>query len=182
MRILLLLLSILYFGGQESQALSKEIETVPYVDVERYMGKWYEIASIKKWFSIGCVGSTADYTLLDDGKVLVYNSCYQWSFNGRRRSAVGKATVVDKESNAKLSVKFSNNPFKGKYWVIELDEEDYQYAVVGHPNRQYGWILSRTPKMDQELLDELFRRLEEDHGYVLEWFSLTKQREVEEEK
>ena len=130
------------------------LETVPYVDVEKYMGIWYEIASFPQQFQKGCHCTKAEYTLnKKEGFVEVKNSCRKNGADGKLDEATGKATIADKKTNAKLEVEFFW-PFKGKYWIIEL-ASDYSYAVVGHPNREYLWILSRTPKMDTATYDML---------------------------
>ena len=137
------------------------LETVAYIDLGRYMGKWYEIASFPQWFQKGCVATTATYTLRQDGKVDVLNQCRDKTLEGKERAAKGKAWVVDKKSNAKLKVRFFW-PFSGDYWIIDLGD-DYQYAVVGHPKRNYLWILSRTPQMNPELFDRILAKLRTLH-------------------
>ena len=136
----------------------KPLETVNFVDINRYIGEWYEIARYEHRFQKGCVGSKATYSLRDDGKITVVNECFEKSFSDNIRSAKGKAWVVDKQSNAKLKVSFFW-PFSGDYWVIDLGE-NYEYAVVGHPGRKYLWILSRTPEMDENVYNEILARLE----------------------
>lgn len=131
----------------------KELETVPKVDVQRYMGKWYEIASFPQSFQKGCSCTVAEYELMDNGKVRVTNSC---DAKGKRKVAKGKAWVTEKSTNAKLKVSFFW-PFSGKYWIIDL-ADDYSYAVVGHPNRDYLWILSRTPQMDAQTYQQITER------------------------
>jgi len=133
------------------------LEVVPYVDLKRYIGTWYEIARFPHRFQEGCVGSNATYTLLEDGKIGVLNQCHKGSLNGEISSVQGKAWVTDTKTNAKLKVRFFW-PFTGDYWIIDL-EENYEYAVVGHPNRQYLWILSRTPEMDEALYDRILKKL-----------------------
>jgi len=88
------------------------------------------------------VGSKATYTLRDDGNISVLNECYDETFDGKIRSAKGKAWVVDKETNARLKVSFFW-PFAGDYWIVDL-AKNYEYAAIGHPTRKYLWILSRT--------------------------------------
>lgn len=129
------------------------LEVVSYVDLDRYAGTWYEIATIPQRFQRGCVAVTAEYSLRPDGDIKVVNSCRRETLDGPVRRVRGKAWVVDKQSKAKLKVRFFW-PFSGDYWVIGLDP-DYQWAVVGHPNRRYLWILSRAPHMDEGLYDEL---------------------------
>jgi len=136
-----------------SAALRQPLEVVPYVDLQKYLGTWYEIATIPQRFQKGCVGVTAEYRLRPDGDIDVVNSCRQDKLDGRERTARGKAWVVDKKTNAKLKVRFFW-PFTGAYWIIGLDA-DYKWAIIGHPNRNYLWILSRTPQMDGVLYEEL---------------------------
>jgi apolipoprotein D and lipocalin family protein len=138
-----------------------EVATVPGVDLERYAGKWYEIARLPNRFQSDCAGATAEYGLRDDGKVSVVNTCYQE--DGTLRSVQGTARPID-ETNARLVVRFDGIFFKlfswlikPNYWVLELDS-DYQYAVVGTPDRKYLWVLSRTPRMDEAT----YRRLLEN--------------------
>jgi apolipoprotein D and lipocalin family protein len=133
------------------------LETVAHVDLGRYLGTWYEIASFPQSFQRGCTASTASYAKRSDGQIDVVNRCRQDSIDGPEKSAHGRARVVDKSSNAKLEVSFFR-PFWGDYWIIELGS-DYEYAVVGHPSRDYLWILSRTPSMDSRLYEAILARL-----------------------
>jgi apolipoprotein D and lipocalin family protein len=123
-----------------------ELKTVPYVDLTRYLGKWYEISAFELWFEKGCKGVTAQYSLLQDGRIRVINSCFQGSLDGKLKIANGKAKVVDTTTNAKLKVSFFW-PFSGDYWIIDLGE-NYEYAVVGSPDRKTLWVLSRAPTID----------------------------------
>ena len=134
------------------------LRTVERVDLQRYLGRWYEIATIPMSFQKGCTGVTATYSLRPDGDIKVVNTCRQDSLDGPERSAEGKAWSVD-PSNAKLEVQFFW-PFHGSYWVIDLDPE-YRWAVVGHPSRKYLWILSRTPRMDDATYEGILSRLRE---------------------
>jgi len=133
------------------------LEVVDSVDLDRYLGRWYEIASYPMYFQKGCTATTADYSLREDGLIEVINSCRKKTLDGKLKQAKGKAKVVDTETNAKLKVSFFG-PFWGDYWVIDLDP-DYQWAVVGGPKRKYLWILSRKPQMDPALYDEIVARL-----------------------
>jgi apolipoprotein D and lipocalin family protein len=126
------------------------LEVVPHVELEKYLGKWYEIAHLPAKFQEGCNETTATYTLSKDGSISVLN---QSTKNGKIKQAKGKAKVVDKNSNAKLKVTFFW-PFYGDYWIIKLGN-DYDYSVVGTPNLKYLWILSRTPQMDDKLYSQL---------------------------
>lgn len=133
------------------------LETVAHVDLQRYTGTWYEIASYPNRFQKGCVATRADYRLLEDGRIEVLNQCRQENLDGTLRSARGLARVADPVSNARLEVSFFR-PFWGDYWVIDLDP-DYQWAVIGHPGRDYLWILSRTPLIDEALYQRLLAGL-----------------------
>jgi apolipoprotein D and lipocalin family protein len=127
------------------------------VDLQRYQGTWYEIASFPQRFQKGCHCTSATYTATQEEFVVVENRCRKDSINGEESYIKGKAYIVENTNNAKLEVEFFW-PFKGDYWIIDLDK-DYQYAVVGHPNREYLWILSRTPQMSDSLYNEITKRI-----------------------
>lgn len=137
------------------------LQVVPFVDISRYTGTWYEIARYPHKFQKGCVGSRATYTLRDDGKLSVLNECHEESDKSKLRSAKGKAWIVDPNTNSKLKVSFFW-PFSGDYWIIDLGR-DYEYAVIGHPGRKYLWILSRTQEMDESVYEGILSRLKEQH-------------------
>jgi apolipoprotein D and lipocalin family protein len=145
------------------------LQVVPKVDLGRYAGRWYEIASFPQSFQRGCTDSRADYRLRGDGTVEVLNSCLR---DGRVDTAKGKAWVVDAATGAKLKVSFFW-PFRGDYWVIELGG-DYEYAVVSAPSMKYLWILSRTPRMDEQRYQEIVGRLQE-RGFDVAKLSRTPQ-------
>jgi apolipoprotein D and lipocalin family protein len=128
-------------------------EVVPHVDLTRYLGTWYEIATIPQRFQKGCVAVTAEYSLRDDGDIRVVNTCRQDTFDGPIRQVRGKARVTDPLTNAKLKVTFFW-PFSGPYWIIGLDP-DYRWAIVGNPKKSALWILSRSPVMDDRLYEGL---------------------------
>jgi apolipoprotein D and lipocalin family protein len=136
------------------KVLSNTLEVVPHVDLQKYLGKWYEIAHLPASFQEGCTETTATYSLLSNGKVSVLNECIR---KGKPKTAKGTAKVADKITNAKLKVTFFW-PFYADYWIIKLGE-NYEYAVVGTPNRKYLWILCRTPQMREMLLLELIEFL-----------------------
>ena len=140
------------------------LQTVAKVDLSRYTGTWFEIASYPQRFQEGCTGTTATYTLRDDGEIGVVNRCRKGSLQGEEDSAEGRARVVDKTTNAKLEVTFFW-PFWGDYWIIDLDP-GYQWAVVGHPNRRYLWILSRQETLADEIMVGIRTRLQQQ-GYDL---------------
>lgn len=127
-----------------------EVTTVAHVDLNRYLGKWYEVASIPQFFQKQCVGnSTAEYSFAEKGRIRVFNSCDTAS--GKRSAAEGRAKIVDSQSNSKLKVTFVKLIgwifwFGGNYWILDL-ADDYSYALIGDPTTKYAWILSRSPSM-----------------------------------
>ena len=128
------------------------LATVPQVDLDRYVGRWHELARTPNWFQRNCAADvTADYARRPDGTVSVVNSCRR--ADGAVDRAEGTARVVDPATNAKLEVAFAPEALRwipavwGSYWVIEL-APDYRYAIVGEPSRAYLWVLSRTPALD----------------------------------
>ena len=150
---------------------SFSVETVPYVDLSRYLGTWYEIASYPAFFQRGCVATKATYSSREDGKIAVLNECRKNTLDGPLKSANGIATVVDTESNAKLKVRFFI--FSGDYWVIDLDD-DYQWAVVSTPTQKYLWILSRQKTLEPAVLNGILDRLKEN-GFDLTKLRMTLQ-------
>lgn len=138
------------------------LETVPFVDPKRYAGLWYEIASFPQRFQRGCHCTTARYETTEKGYLTVENRCNKDSVNGPESSIKGKAFVEKNSGNAKLKVQFFW-PFRGKYWIIDL-ADDYSFAVVGHPNRDYLWILSRTSAMNENVYEEIKKRIS-DKGF-----------------
>ena len=151
----------------------QKLETVSKVDLKKYAGKWYEIASYPQRFQKGCHCTTAEYSLSEKGYVIVENRCNKDSINGKESYIKGKAFVEKNSGNAKLKVQFFW-PFRGKYWIIDL-APDYSYAVVSHPNRKYLWILSRTPKMEDTIYQGILSRLKEN-GFDLSKLSITVQK------
>ena len=141
--------------------------TVPTLDVGRYLGTWYEIARFPSYFERGCVGTTATYSLRSDGDIEVLNRCVKGSLQGKLKEAKGKAWVPNPSEPGKLKVQFFW-PFRGDYWVVELGE-NYQYSVVGNPDFDYCWILSRTPTLPAEVYEGIVSRLKE-RGYPVERF------------
>jgi apolipoprotein D and lipocalin family protein len=146
-RVKITLLSLI-FGTLVQSAFASE--TVPHVDLNRYAGKWYEIAAIPQSFQRQCVtGTTAVYNLLNNGLVQVINSCTK--ADGTRNVAQGRAYSTDPVTNSKLIVTFVKIIdwvflFGGDYWIIDLDQ-NYQHVLVGSPNKDYSWILARNPKL-----------------------------------
>lgn len=139
---------------------------VSHVDLQRYVGLWHEIARIPNRFQTQCASDvTAEYEIDEDGRIHVTNSCAE--DNGKISRASGIAKVVDTETNARLKVSFVSflgvRPFWGDYWILGLGN-DYEYAVIGTPNRKYGWILARRPDLDPDTMAEIWR-IVEAQGY-----------------
>ena len=133
------------------------LDTVDTVDLDRYMGTWYEIMRLPNSFQSDCWNSTAEYEIIDSETVRVINRCREDSVRGEESSVTGKAWVVEGSNNSKLKVSFFW-PFKGDYWILELDE-NYQWVAVGAPSREYLWIMARQPRWDAVPLEDLKRRL-----------------------
>jgi len=151
---------------------------VEQVDLNRYVGLWYEVAKIPNSFQDQCAyGTTAEYKIDEDGDIIVTNSCYDK--DGKIDVAEGLAKVVDKKTNSKLEVSFVSflgiRPFWGDYWIIGLDE-NYEWAVIGTPGRKYGWILSRTSSLPGETIRKIYSILEEKN-YNPDDFEMSEQKE-----
>lgn len=151
-------------------------QTVKHVDIERYMGLWYEIAKFPVFFERGLVGVTAEYSLESEGRIRVRNHGFKKTFNGDESTIEGYATVSDPEVPAKLQVRFDPFPvrfFPADYWIIDLGK-NYEYAVVSNQSRRVLWILSRTPAMDADVYEQIQARLVEQ-GFDVERLEKTVQ-------
>lgn len=148
----------LFFAGCAS---APPPQTVNSVDLKRYVGEWHEIARYPNWFQRNCARQvTATYAPNADGSISVLNSCAK--LNGKTETAKGRATVVPGSGNAKLKVSFAP-PFKGDYWILAVDP-NYQWALVGHPSRNYLWILARDSQITPKLYAKIVQ-LAVDQGY-----------------
>ncbi|MEO1039656.1 MAG: lipocalin family protein [Pseudomonadota bacterium] len=123
-------------------------------ELDRYLGRWFEIARYDNRFERGCDGVTATYATRPGDEITVINTCRQGGLDGEVEAIEGRARQVD---GAKLEVSFFG-PFWGDYWVIELDEA-YQWSVVSEPQGRFLWILSREPQMDEAVLNARLERL-----------------------
>ena len=139
-----------------ARAGENPLPTAASVDLERYLGSWYEVARLPARFEKDCAGVTATYSRRDDGSIEVRNRCVKGALGGEAREAKGTAKVTDDKSNAKLKVTFFW-PFWGDYWILEVGS-DYEYALVGEPDRDYLWILSRTPVLPEPKVEQLLTR------------------------
>lgn len=158
-------LGLLALGAlaQPASVSQQPLATIAALDVPRYMGNWYEIAKYPNSFQKKCVANTqARYSLLSDGHLQVVNRCRLE--NGQTSEAIGAAKQQGEASSPKLKVRFAPAWLSfipavwGDYWVIDLDPT-YQLAAVAEPEREYLWILSRTPKVDSKNYQALLERL-----------------------
>lgn len=124
------------------------------VDLQRYLGRWYELARYEQGFQKDCDGVTADYALRDDGMISVLNSCRRP--DGKVTQAKGRAKIVDAVTGAKLKVSFFG-PFYGNYWVLDR-AEDYSWAIIGEPSGRYLWVLSREANPGEASVEALIAR------------------------
>lgn len=150
------------------------LETVPVLDVNRYLGRWYEIARFQHSFEKTLVGATAEYALRDDGRVSVLNSGFKRALDGKYTKATAVAWVPDPARPGALKVKFFGL-FTSDYLVMGLGE-DYEWAVVGNDDREYLWFLARTPEVSPELLERM-KAIALDQGYELSGLYLVPQKE-----
>lgn len=128
-----------------------DTRTVKNVDLERYMGLWYEIARFDHFFERGLVGATAEYTLKNNGKIRVVNRGYKGKLTGKLKSAKGKAFIPDSSFPGKLRVSFF--PFiYSDYYILELEPENYDWVLIGSSSPGYLWILSRKPHLSPDTL------------------------------
>lgn len=140
------------------------------VDLQRYLGKWYELARYEQGFQKDCDGVTAEYALKDNGDISVLNRCRKP--DGSIDDARGNAKIVDKVTNAKLKVSFFG-PFYGDYWILDR-ADDYSWAIVGEGSGRYLWLLSRQAEPGQEALDAQIARAR-SLGYDTSMLRITKQ-------
>lgn len=136
--------------------------TITMFDLNRYLGKWYEVARYDHAFERGLVGTTAEYSLLDDGKIKVLNSGYINTLDGTYQQSVGKAKPNRNGKAGQLRVSFFG-PFYSDYYILDL-APDYSYSVVGSSSPKYLWILSRTPHLSPKVQSEILTNLQQ-RGY-----------------
>ena len=137
------------------------LQTVAAVDLNKYLGKWYEIYRLPNWFEDDdCVTVTAEYGLRSDGGVSVLNTCHKAS---KKEEAKGIAKIVEGSNNSKLRVSFFR-PFYGDYWILDL-ANDYSWVLIGEPAGKYFWILARDKKLSPELEESLLVKAEK-LGYL----------------
>ena|SRR5882672_6684973 len=138
-------------------------DVAPSVDLERFQGKWYEIAKLPRLTETNCTGTVATYRLRPDGDLEMKSECHVDSLDGPPKAISAKAIVPDRTVTAKLALDIAG--FYGDYWILEVGDA-YEYAVVGHPSREYLWILSRTPSLEQNTLHAVLKRAKAQHYNV----------------
>ena len=164
-RLLLIFSIFLIFSCSKTNSQMIDQTTVKELDMNRYLGKWYEISRFPHSFEKNLVGVTATYSSREDGKIKVLNQGFKNTLNGEPSEAVGKSKIPDKMEPGKLKVSFFWI-FYADYYVLELDE-NYQYVMIGSSSPKYFWILCRTPHMDSETYEMLLEKARK-RGYNLE--------------
>jgi apolipoprotein D and lipocalin family protein len=150
------------------------LETVDSVDVEEYLGRWYEIARFPHGFEKNIVGAMAEYSLREDGKIKVVNSGYRNSLDGEFVQVEAVAWVPDPAKPGALKVEFF--PFiAADYLIFGLDQENYQWALVGNDSRKFLWLLSRRPEISDGLYDEMVD-IAAEHGFEVENLEMVPQK------
>ena len=156
-------LSLALFGlCATAMAQKVDNSTITALDLDRYLGQWYEIARYDHSFERDLVGCKAEYSMRDDGKIKVVNSGYLKTLDGSYKESTGKARNKKNGTPGQLQVSFFG-PFYGDYNIMEL-APDYSYSVVGSSSPKYLWILSRTPQLTTATKDKILRNLRQ-RGY-----------------
>ena len=137
---------------------SQPLRTVPHVDLPRYMGDWRVISEIPYFAEKGCVDSVESYALLPDGTIHNWFTYRKNSFSTPQKRINAHAVVINKQTNAEWRVKFLGGLFSAAYLVIDLDP-DYHWIVVGHPSRNYGWIMAREKTLPEPTYHAILQRL-----------------------
>lgn len=177
-KILFLMATVFILNSCSQTKNMVDTTTVKKLEIDRFLGTWYEIARFDHSFEKNLVGVTATYSMQEDGKIKVLNQGYKNSLDGKLSQAVGKAKIPNPNDPGKLKVAFFWF-FYADYFVMELDEENYEWAVIGSSSPKYLWILSRKPQMDPALYQDLINRIEK-RGYQLQNLILVKQNETAE--
>jgi len=159
-------LSVLLVGGCASAPEGLvPLQTVAPVDVQRYLGRWYEIARFQHRFEKSIVGATAEYSLRKDGRIQVVNSGFKNDLNGKYTQVKAVAWVPDPARPGALKVRFFGL-FTSDYLIFGLDQEGYSWALVGSDTRDFLWFLARTPEISEELFERM-REIARAQGYDL---------------
>ncbi|HKM08314.1 MAG TPA: lipocalin family protein [Sphaerochaeta sp.] len=153
----------------------KDLQTVPSLDLAKYLGRWYEIARFAHGFEKKLVGVTAEYSLRKDGRIQVVNSGFKHNLGGSYGKAKAVAWRADEAVPGALKVRFFHL-FSSDYLVFGLDDEHYRWAVVGNNDRSTLWFLSRTVEVSPALLDQM-KALASNQGYDLSGLEMVEQQE-----
>ncbi|SEG26095.1 lipocalin family protein [Parabacteroides chinchillae] len=166
-----------YILLMNTSCIQRDIDktTIKTIDIDKYMGKWFEIARIDHRFEHNLVGVTAQYTKLPNGKIQVINSGYWNDFSGDFKTAKGVAKITNASEPGKLKVSFFLW-FYAEYNIMELDSKNYSYALIGSNTSEYLWILSRTPQLPEETIRLLLNKAEQ-RGYDISIVKRIKQKE-----
>jgi apolipoprotein D and lipocalin family protein len=153
--------ALLYSRATRSPVINAKVpEPAKPVDLDRYLGVWFELARHENRFEKGLDAVTAEYSLDEDGTIQVVNSGSQGGPKGERSSVEGHAIVADKASNAKLKVSFFGPFYTGAYWILDHGD-DYEWSIVGEPSGRYLWVLTRDPKPEAAAAEAIMKRVEE---------------------
>lgn len=172
MKKILVIISTLFVSG--CLGMPENITPVSGFEINRYVGKWYEIARLDHSFERGLTQVTAQYSLREDGGVSVVNRGFSKT-KGEWKEAEGKAYFVNSAQEGYLKVSFFG-PFYGSYVVFELDKDNYQYAFVSGPDLSYLWLLARTPELKPEII-ERFRAVSKKLGFDMDKLILVEHNE-----
>ena len=150
-------------NGSSNMKRTQPLRTVSHVDIPKYMGDWRVIANIPYFAERGCVDSIESYGLNPDGSIANWFTFRKKTFEAPQKKITAKAKVVNTETNAEWKVYFFGGIIRASYLVLDRDP-DYQWTVVGHPSREYGWIMARAKTIPEKTYQEILKRLEEQ-GY-----------------
>ncbi|MBF4359466.1 lipocalin family protein [Vibrio anguillarum] len=160
MRAIVLILCAVLLNG--CLGMPESVKPVSDFELNNYLGKWYEVARLDHFFERGLSQVTAEYSARNDGGVSVLNRGYSEE-KGEWKEPEGKAYFVNSPTDGYLKVSFFG-PFYGSYVVFELERENYSYAFVSGPNTEYLWLLSRTPRVEPDILEK-FVQMSKERGF-----------------
>ena len=175
---IMLLISLIFLSSCATNEFADDpLETVESLDLERYLGRWYEIARYQSGFEKNIYGATAEYSLREDGRIQVVNSGFKKSLDGKYTSVKAVAWREDDNVPGALKVKFFSL-FTSDYLVFGLDQDNYEWALVGNNSRKFIWFLSRKPTISPETL-EMMKLIAIKEGYDLSKLFYVPQKERE---